>query len=238
MSGKVKFGIISSDEQVLVVDKPAGVLCIPGRDTTEPALSDLLKRQFGELFTVHRVDRETSGVVVFARTAQAHRHLSQQFGQRAVRKLYHALVIGHLSPPEQVIDAPLRLTGNGNVVVDPKGKPARTGIRVMEQFRGYALLEACPTTGRQHQIRVHLQHAGHPLIVDPRYHSTAPLTITDIKPGAHIAQDRPLRPLLARTPLHAAQLELQHPDGRQVIFNAPWPKDLRATVNQLRKWRK
>ncbi|MDX1409828.1 MAG: RluA family pseudouridine synthase [Saprospiraceae bacterium] len=238
MSRRQKFEIINSDDHLLVVNKPAGLLSIPGRDPSEMSLYAELARQTNQLYIVHRLDRDTSGVIVFARTAQAHKDLSGQFAERTVTKRYQALVVGHVHPIEQTIDAPLHITAGGRVTPRSSGKPSRTDIRVLEQFNGYCLVEAIPRTGRQHQIRVHLQVAGHPLVIDPLYAQSEPLTILDIKPHAHVRDEAEVRPILARTPLHSESLQFTHPDGTTVTYSAKWPRDLRAAVNQLRKWRR
>jgi tRNA pseudouridine32 synthase/23S rRNA pseudouridine746 synthase len=219
------------DEAVLAVDKPAGRLVIPGRVAGEPSLREELETRHGPLWVVHRLDRGTSGVLLFARTAAAHRHLNLQFERGEPRKAYLALVTGR--PPDLFERdegvAPAR-KGRMKPVPpgDPRGKPARTAFRVLERFerpdRPLALVEARPESGRTHQIRVHLLAAGCPLAIDPDYGEAGPLL------------DREGRPLLDRTPLHASWLALGHPaDGRALVVEAPLPADLATALAALRR---
>jgi tRNA pseudouridine32 synthase/23S rRNA pseudouridine746 synthase len=223
--------VLHEDAALLVVDKPAGRLVIPGRDAAEPSLRAELEARHGPLWVVHRLDRGTSGVLVFARTAAAHRALNLQFERGEPAKTYLALVAGVPAAGFQV-DAAIAPARKGRMKTvepgDPRGKAARTAFRVVEAFaaragRGpWALLEARPETGRTHQIRVHLRAAGHPLAFDPDYGEEVP--ITDV--GGVV--------VLARTPLHAASLELGHPDGGRLSLAAPLAPDLAAALAALR----
>lgn len=222
--------VLHADAALLVVDKPAGRLVIPGRDGGERSLREELTAVHGPLWVVHRLDRGTSGVLVFARTAEAHRALSLQFERGEPRKAYLALVAG-IPPAELEVDLALVPARSGRMRParpgDPRAKPAATAFRLLEPFPAragrpaLALLEARPATGRTHQIRVHLQAAGFPLAVDPDYGAAGPLALGD---GA----------ALGRTPLHAARLELAHPDGRRLSLEAPLPPDLAAALAALR----
>ncbi len=226
--------ILHEDEALLVIDKPAGRLVIPGRVGGEPSLREELAGRHGPLWVVHRLDRGTSGVLVFARTAEAHRLLNLQFERGEPRKTYLALVAGR--PPDRFeADAWIAPARKGRMKPvppgAPRGKPARTAFRVLERFEAgvhsgpLALVEARPETGRTHQIRVHLLAAGCPLAVDPAYGEEGPLR------GAAGEV------LLSRTPLHAATLSLRHPAGHPLSFEAPWPDDLQAAVAALRAGR-
>jgi tRNA pseudouridine32 synthase/23S rRNA pseudouridine746 synthase len=215
------------------VDKPAGRLVIPGRGTDERSLREELEEVHGRLWVVHRLDRGTSGVLLFARTAEAHRILNLAFDRGEPRKRYLALVRGS-PPPEQRIDVAIAPARRGRMRParpgDPRGKRAATVVRRLEQLPTrpwaggpLALVEALPETGRTHQIRVHLAAAGIPLAVDPDYGERGPLLGPD---GA---------PLLARTPLHAARLEVAHPaGGGPLAVEAPIPEDLARALAALR----
>jgi RluA family pseudouridine synthase len=221
------------DEAIVVVNKPAGLLAIRGGYGDEPFLVQVLEPQLGRLWVVHRLDRDTSGVIVLARSGAAHRVLNNQFAERRVQKVYHALVDGVPAWGERTIDLPLRRDGDRRhrTVVDPEGgKPARTQVRLLEAFARHALLEAIPMTGRTHQVRAHLSALGLPLAGDPLYRV----------PRGHPARGHgetndALPDPIARTALHALTLTLHHPTtGDQVIFRAPYPADLCRALELLR----
>jgi tRNA pseudouridine32 synthase/23S rRNA pseudouridine746 synthase len=224
--------VLHRDASVLAVDKPAGRIVIPGRGTGERSLREELEARHGRLWVVHRLDRGTSGVLLFARTAEAHRALNLAFDRGEPRKRYLALVRGQ-PPPERRIDVAVAPARRGRMRPalpgDPRGKRAVTVVRRLEQLAAppwaggpLALVEALPETGRTHQIRVHLAAAGFPLAVDPDYGEGAPL----LGPGG--------APLLERTPLHAARLEVGHPDGGTLVVEAPLPEDLARALAALR----
>ncbi|HEX9400704.1 MAG TPA: RluA family pseudouridine synthase [Anaeromyxobacter sp.] len=226
--------VLHEDGHVLAVDKPAGRLVIPGRGTDERSLREELEAIHGRLWVVHRLDRGTSGVLLFARSAEAHRTLNLAFDRGEPRKRYVALVRGD-PPEERRIDLAIAPARRGRMrparAGDSRGKEAATVVRTIERFppRAWAggklaLVEALPETGRTHQIRVHLAAVGLPLALDPDYGDAGPLLGPD---GA---------PLLARTPLHAARLEVAHPaGGGPLVVEAPWPADLSRTVEALRR---
>ncbi len=223
--------ILHEDDVLLAIDKPAGRLVIPGRTAGEVSLRDQLTRSHGPLWVVHRLDRGTSGVLLFARTAEAHRDLNGQFERGEPRKAYLALVSGR--PPDQFrCQAGIAPARKGRMKPVPhgdrRGKPARTTFRVLERLEPaggpgpLALLEALPETGRTHQIRVHLLAAGFPLAIDPAYGEAGPLR----GPDGTV--------LLERTPLHAAALVIRHPAGQVLTLEAPCPLDLAAALAALR----
>jgi len=217
----VPLAVLHVDEALLAVDKPPGRLVIPGRKGGERTLQQELEEEHGRLWVVHRLDRGTSGVLLFARTAEAHRTVNLAFDRREVEKRYLALVRGEL-PDTFRIEVPLAPARRGRMRPGRPGeaaaRPSATGFHVLERFRRAevtALVEAAPETGRTHQIRVHLARAGAPLCLDPDY---GPRDFPADADGA---------PLLARTPLHAASLELRHPlSGGALRLTAPLPDDL------------
>jgi len=226
--------VLLADDHLLAVDKPPGRLVIPGRGTGERSLREELEEVHGRLWVVHRLDRGTSGVLVFARSAEAHRALNLAFDRGEPAKRYLALVRG-APPAERRIDLAIAPARRGRMrparPADPRGKPSVTVVRRVEAFPArawaggaLALVEALPETGRTHQIRVHLSAEGFPLAVDPDYGDDAPLRGPD---GAI---------LLARTPLHAARLEVRHPaDGRALAIEAPLPEDMARAIEALRR---
>ena len=213
--------VLYIDDHLLVVAKPAGLpTLVDGYHPEAPFLVGILKETYPALWVVHRLDRQTSGVIVFARTAAAHRSLNTQFEQRQATKTYHALVHGSPAWDTQTVHLPLRPDGDRRhrTVVDPQdGKPAETDLLVLERFERFALLQATPHTGRTHQIRAHLAALGHPIVSDPLYG------------GAEL-------PALPRLGLHACSLKLLHPvSAEELEFTAPYPQDMERAIDSLRQ---
>lgn len=240
---KRAYEIIYEDESIVVVNKAAGVLSIPDRYHPEKFnLLAQLNRQYGKVFVVHRLDKETSGILVFAKTETAHKNLSQQFENRTVSKSYFAIVDGELPEDAGTIEKPLAPHQHHpkRMVVSANGKPSLTRYQVLERFRSYTAVETQILTGRTHQIRVHFQSIGHPLAVDSVYGKRTELFLSEFKrKNFTLGKGKEERPLIKRSTLHARKLSFAHPaSGKEVEFEAPLPKDLRATMNQLKKWAK
>jgi RluA family pseudouridine synthase len=170
--------VLFEDDRLIAVDKPAGQAVIPGRNLGKgfpPLIKIVSKKIRKKAWVVHRLDRETSGIVVFAKDAQTHRELCLLWEKREVKKIYRTLVQGYVPQTEGMIEFPLRPFGSGRMGVGPQGKPSQTRYRVLQRFSGSTLLEAEPWTGRRHQIRVHFYHLGHPLMGDPLYGGDRPV---------------------------------------------------------------
>jgi 23S rRNA pseudouridine1911/1915/1917 synthase len=232
--------VIFEDDDLIALNKPSGLLTIPDRfDPTIPSLKKELSEKYKELFVIHRLDRDTSGIILFAKNAAAHKFYSQTFEDRKVTKKYLALVQGTMPAAEGTFDQPLAEHPNirGKMMVWRKGKHAITHYSVTDQFRGYSWLTIHIETGRTHQIRVHLQNAGHPVVCDALYGTDTPLFLSSIKKNFNLAKssDEEL-PLLKRLGLHAHQLGFTNMKGEAMLLEAPLPKDMLATVKQLRKW--
>lgn len=240
----MKFDIIYQDEAIIVVNKPSDFLTIPDRFAHKlPNLYTTLKDKFGEVFIVHRLDRETSGIICFARTEASHKSLCRQFEQRETGKIYLTLVQGILQNKTGVIDAALakdEYRPGRMTVVKKKGKPSITEYKVVEEFERYSLVEANIKTGRQHQIRVHFKHLGHPPAIDPLYADKENIFLSEIKRKyTQAGRGKEERPLMSRTTLHAHRLSFVHPvTGEKVVYEADLPKDFRALLTQLRRWGK
>jgi RluA family pseudouridine synthase len=217
--------ILYLDEFLLVINKPAGLSCLPdGYDPAASHVRSLLEPHVGRVWIVHRLDRGTSGVLLLARTAQAHRALNIQFDQRQVKKVYHALVHGIPDWDTKTVDLPLRIDvghKHRTTIDSVLGKPAVTHLRVLERFAACALVEATPETGRTHQIRAHLTELGFPLLGDDLYGSSPA--------GEHT-------PVIPRLGLHALQLTIEHPvQHANLRFEAPYPEDFTQALDQLRQ---
>ncbi|MFM2145310.1 MAG: hypothetical protein RL732_146 [Bacteroidota bacterium] len=234
----MKPSLLFEHNDLLVANKPAGLLSIPDREGKEVSLKKLLQEQYGQVFTVHRLDKFTSGLIVFARTEALHRFLSEAFEQRQVEKDYYGLVAGKLADKQKLIDAPImeHPAQRGTMMIHPKGKPSQTQYEVEEELGNFSWLRFRIFTGRTHQIRVHMKLEGHPIVCDPLYGDGQPLLLSTLKKKFKLSkQDETERPLLNRLALHAYRLVLPLPDGGQMAFEAPLPKDLQATLQQLRK---
>jgi 23S rRNA pseudouridine955/2504/2580 synthase/23S rRNA pseudouridine1911/1915/1917 synthase len=233
--------ILYEDDAIIAVNKPAGMLAIPDRFHPEkPNLQAILTQLYGKIFTIHRLDKETSGIILFAKDKEAHALLNEQFSERQVSKYYLALVTGSHLPQSGNIIGDLAPDKNnpGRMKVTKKGKRSVTEFQVLEQFKMASLVEIKILTGRQHQIRVHFYSKGWPLLIDKVYGGRESLSITDIKSQRKMSiTDIDQRPLMNRTSLHAWKLEVIHPLSKTPLsFEAPVPKDFRAVLNQLRKW--
>jgi len=234
--------ILFEDDDLLVVNKPAGLLTIPGRQgsvSLREAIAHVTRTE-RSLRLVHRLDRQTSGVLILTKTLHAQRGLSKQFRNRDVEKDYLAIVRGRPEAEQGLIDAPLTLHSphrHRMIVPSRRGKPSQTQWSVLERWAGMALLRCRPLTGRQHQVRVHLAHVGLPLLVDELYGRCAAFYLSEIKSDYRPSRGHEERPLIARLSLHAERITFTHPSrAEQMSLEAPPPKDFRAALTQLRKW--
>ena len=217
--------VLHEDADLVAVAKPPGRLVIPGRGPAEATVQEEAQQALGRLWVVHRLDRGTSGVLLFARSAAAHRAVNLAFDRHQVWKRYLALVRGPL-PATLRVEVPIAPGRRGRMRAVPAGgpraRPAITALRVLERLgraEASALVEAIPETGRTHQIRVHLAWAGAPLCIDPDYGPSEPL------------RDGAGRLLLDRTPLHAERLALAHPStGARLEISAPLPEDMERAL--------
>jgi 23S rRNA pseudouridine955/2504/2580 synthase/23S rRNA pseudouridine1911/1915/1917 synthase len=231
--------LIHITDDFMVINKPAGMLTIPDRHDQEiPSLQTLLKKTYGNIFTVHRLDRDTSGLILFARNEGAHRYFSQLFESREVRKFYLGLVTGQPEPPQGSVDEPImeHPVQKGKMVTNRRGKASLTDYETQEAFGLYSLVKLQIHTGRTHQIRVHMKHLGHPIAVDEMYGDPAPILLSTIKKKYRLGKfTEEERPLMTRLALHAWQLHFKDQQGVAQQLEAPLPKDLQAVLSQLRK---
>ncbi len=229
--------IIFENEQFIAINKPAGMLSIPDRKQSEPSLKDILKERYGNIYTVHRLDKGTSGVIVFAKDEVTHKQLSQLFEGRDVKKHYLGLVHGIVTPPSGMVEAPMmeHPGKNGKMITHTKGKAAATEYEVLESFKLFSWVKFQIHTGRTHQIRVHMQHIGNSIVCDELYGDPTPVLLSAFKRNYKLSKrEDEERPILARLGLHSHKLSFEL-DGEKFDFEAEIPKDLRALLQQLRK---
>jgi RluA family pseudouridine synthase len=170
----------------------------------------------GKLYVVHRLDKEVSGVIVFAKNAAAHRNLNEQFGSRTIKKIYVSLTHGIINDNRGIIKKPLRQFGSGRVGVDnQRGKLSATEFEVIKRLGAYTLISVCPVSGRRHQIRAHLYSIGHPIVGDLRY-------------GEKKVQQK-----FPRLMLHAQKITLRLPSGKIVALEAPIPESFKAVIESI-----
>jgi RluA family pseudouridine synthase len=247
-----EIAVLFEDEHLLALDKPSGLLTSPDRyDAERPNLMKLLHAGIAEgkhgarergltyLSNAHRLDFETSGVILLAKKKEVLVQVADLFGAEKPVKKYVAIVQGTPVEDEFEIDAkisphPVKL---GFMRIDPKsGKKSTTKFSVMEKFSRWTLMRCEPLTGRTHQIRIHLRHAGVPIVGDELYGGKS-LWLSRLKPGYRLKPGKEERPLMARVALHAEQLELKHPVTNETVnITAPWPKDFNVAVKYLRQF--
>ena len=235
---KTLLNIIKETDQLIVLNKPAGLLSIPDREGKDISLKKLLQDTYGEIFTVHRLDRDTSGIIVFAKTAEAHQFLSKAFEDRTVEKFYYGLVNGTLAEKKGTVEVPMMQHPGkmGIMIVDKKGKNSVTDYEVVEEFGKYSLMQFQIHTGRTHQIRLHMQYIGHSIVCDETYGDGQPIMVSSIRRKFKLSKSEDEeRPILARLGLHAQRLKFGDHLGNSYELEAEMPKDMRALLQQLRK---
>jgi 23S rRNA pseudouridine955/2504/2580 synthase/23S rRNA pseudouridine1911/1915/1917 synthase len=229
--------IVAEDDHLVAINKPAGLLTIPAREGSEISLKNLLQHKYGNIFTVHRLDKETSGLVVFAKHEVSHKLLSQLFEGRDVEKYYHGLVIGKPVNEEGSIEGAImeHPAKRGMMVINRKGKPSHTDYKVLETFKAFSWMQFQIHTGRTHQIRVHMKDIGHPIVCDELYGDGKPILISSIKRNYKLSKEElEERPILNRLGLHSWKLRFKLYE-KEYELEAEVPKDLRALLQQLRK---
>jgi 23S rRNA pseudouridine955/2504/2580 synthase/23S rRNA pseudouridine1911/1915/1917 synthase len=200
-----------------------------------------LNHQYGKIFIVHRLDRDTSGLILFAKNETTHKYLSQLFEQRNIEKKYLGIVRGSMREKNGSINEPIaeHPVKKGMMIISKKGKPSLTNYEVLEDYGIYSLVEFEIQSGRTHQIRVHLKSIGHPIICDEIYGDGKPILLSSFKKKYKLSDNElEERPLISRLALHSASLRFTDIRGEQFFLEAPLPKDMKALLQQLRKNRK
>jgi RluA family pseudouridine synthase len=214
----ISIPILFESADILAVCKPEGLTSIPGSEKGKDTLVEMLSKQYDQkLFVVHRLDKDVSGVMLFARNAAAHKCLNDQFAAHTVKKTYLALVHGCPEPTQGVINKPIHKFGSGRMGVDQlRGKPSKTEYEVVEAFGKFSLVKAQPLTGRTHQIRVHFYSIGHPIAGDRLY------------------GDKASQAACPRLMLHAQSIAFKLTSGEEKTVEAPLPETFTAVMESLR----
>lgn len=245
--------ILHADDDLTIIDKPSGITSVSERwDPEAPTAIDLLWSEWKKRepdpprpHVVHRLDKDTSGVIAFARHRDAQASLREQFRDRTVEKTYRALTAGIPNPHEGTIEIEIEPDPSkpGRVRLFSQGGPSKRGkecfteYTTLQVFGWFAWVELHPKTGRTHQLRISLREVSAPIVADPFYGDGASLFLSKIKRDYHPGRGKEERPLLGRLGLHAAALTFDHPTtGERTTVEAPLPKDLRTTLRQLERW--
>lgn len=233
------FSIIFENDDFIAANKEAGMLTIPDRhDDKQLSLYKLLTQKYGKIFIVHRLDRDTSGLILFAKNETSHKYLSQLFEHRNIEKKYLGIVRGSMPEKEGSINEPIaeHPVKKGQMVVNRKGKISLTNYKVLEDYGIYSLIEFEIQSGRTHQIRVHAKYTGHPIICDPVYGDDKPVLLSSFKKKYKLSQDElEERPIISRLGLHSFSLHFKDVNHKDFFIEAPLPKDMKALLQQLKK---
>ena len=241
--------ILYDDDALIVINKSANMVVHPGRGNYLGTLAGALQFHFDKLSDVagqlragivHRLDRDTSGVLVVAKDNTVHHHLSRQFEERTVEKEYRAITWGEISFDRDYIETHVRVSNRNRerMMVCPEGgnsRHAATYYEVLERFNGFTFVRLCPQTGRTHQLRVHMHHLGNPIVADRLYEGQSSLSRSDLVPDLPEDQDEIL---IGRQALHALKLGFDHPvTGKRMEFEAPLPDDFQKALDAIRQYR-
>lgn len=208
--------ILFEDENVIAVNKPEGLASIHDKNGKEKDLQTLLSEKLNKkIFVLHRLDKEVSGVILYAKNLDAHKFINKQFENRLVKKSYLALVHGKMQKNSGVIDRPIREFGSGRMGIDEHGKESKTFYKILEKFSDYTLVELNPTTGRRHQLRVHLYSIGFPIVGDLKY------------------GDKEIQKKFPRLMLHAKNISLNINSTKKIYLEAEIPETFSSFIKIL-----
>jgi 23S rRNA pseudouridine1911/1915/1917 synthase len=236
------FSIIFENDDFVAINKESGMLTIPDRhDEAQSSLYKILNQKYGKIFIVHRLDRDTSGLILFAKNEATHKYLSQLFEQRNIEKKYLGIVRGSMPEKNGSINEPIgeHPLKKGVMTISKKGKPSLTNYEVLEDYGIYSLVRFDIQSGRTHQIRVHTKSIGHPIICDELYGDGKPVLLSSFKKKYKLSQhDLEERPIISRLALHSHSLHFKDIHQKEFFIEAPLPKDMKALLQQLKKNRK
>jgi 23S rRNA pseudouridine955/2504/2580 synthase/23S rRNA pseudouridine1911/1915/1917 synthase len=236
-----KIDILFQSDSLLAIEKPTGILSVPDRyNQQRPSIAIDLLEEYPTARPLHRLDTDTSGVILFCLLPEAFGWYSDQFENKSVHKKYLALSDGRCMMESGMIDKPLFTQDDGKVIITRKGKASQTEWLVKERFRFHTLFELHPLSGRTHQIRVHLASIGHPIVGDPVYGGSKGFYLSSIKGKNKYKLSADLeveRPIISRVALHASSISIRDFENQQpLVISSDLPKDMRVAVTKLRQW--
>lgn len=221
------------NDDYIVVNKPPFISTLEDRNDPHNILKSI-REHISDAQVCHRLDKETSGVLAVAKNPEAYRHLSIQLENREVTKIYHAVATGVHDFQEKEVAAPILKQNDGRVKIAREGKPAQTFFNTLEVLGPFTFVECRPVTGRMHQIRVHLALLGAPIVGDD-YYGGKPVFLSTLKRRYNLKKNTEEQPLMGRVALHAFSFQFLDLDGKMVKVEAPYPKDFRVLLKQLRE---
>lgn len=225
--------MIYEDSNYIIINKPAHISSLDERFGGKVSILQLLRAYEEKAQLCHRLDKETSGVLIAARNPETYRYVSGLFAKREISKYYHAFVYGVHNFKDYSSDLPLHVTSRGFATVDHKvGKPSETIFNTLKAYRRHSLVECRPITGRLHQIRIHLSRLKAPILSDPNYGGEM-FYLSSVKRRFNLKKETEEQPLISRVALHAAAIRFTTESGEEISAEAPYPKDLRALKKQL-----
>ena len=224
--------VIFENDDYLVVNKPPFLATLDERVGGAPNMLRLARQEHDDIQAAHRLDRETSGALAFAKNPAAYRHLAMQFENREVKKQYHAVVWGAPQLTDEVVTRSIETTTRGKARLAYKGKPAETHFTTLETYARHALVLCEPVTGRMHQIRLHLMYLQAPIVGDKDY-GGEDFFLSSLKKKFNLKDGQEEQPFIKRFALHALRLQFTGLDGEEISVEAPYPKDFRVLVEVL-----
>ena len=220
------------DEDYIVINKPYNISTLEDRDKTKQNILKLAKEYSSDAQVCHRLDKETSGILAIAKNPEAYRHLSMQFENREVVKIYHAVVCGNRKLENEMVEKSILVMKDGIVRIDREGKEAATIFNTLEIYGKYSLMACFPITGRMHQIRIHLSSIGLPIVADAQY-GGKDIFLSTLKKKFNLKNGTEELPLMKRVALHAYALTFKDLKQNGITVQASYPKDFSVLVKQL-----
>lgn len=225
--------IIFENDDFIIINKPQNISTLNDRNSPINVLN-LARSYYKNSKVCHRLDKNTSGILVIAKNDRFYRYFSILLQKRSVKKIYHALVEGVQNIVKLELNKPISTSSRRSKVDFQKGRPSVTLVSTIEKYKIHSLLACMPFTGRTHQIRVHLSNYGLPIIGDLHYGGKN-LFLSEIKTNYKFSKNKKEKPLMGRLALHAADIQFEFKNGEIMKLTAPYPKDLQAAIQQLKK---